>query len=309
MAERESWRGNRDSAEEQHALLANLNVSVGIATLRKVLARLDSIIDSVGLAFVNNLVTVEHLLILPEELVERTVRADTLWNMLAARAFQGGGDITDPLVIADAQRTLESEMMSSMIRRTRNRRLNELMVVPNFEAAVRAIFTSATALTWTAVEVLAGDLWEAVLNAHPNVVPDSMLDKTVSISQLHRHGFDLRKQMGTVLRPKVSFKSVDGIRKAYAPIFKNSVTDTLDCPPLVVLEATRHVLVHRAGIIDADYIADWKSFTGKDLFAFEPGDIVPLDACIVSAFVNAAAFVGRGLLHTVNEWLETQRVS
>lgn len=137
---------------------------------------------------------------------------------------------------------------------------------------------------WTAFEVLASDLWEEALNAHPKGLaelkgkspksaqapkgPFTALGpeegtrdsaKMVKLSYLQTHSYDLSKLMGTVLREKYNFQVLDGIRRAYTEAFDQSraaVREAILDESLTALSAVRNVLVHRAGIVDDEFMED-----------------------------------------------------
>lgn len=136
---------------------------------------------------------------------------------------------------------------------------------------------------WTALEVLASDLWETALNIHPaglaelkGSVPNSMRaskkpftalaspdgdrtlsSKMVKLNYLQAHGYDLSRRMGAVLREKFNFQILEGIRSAYLQAFDKShavVREAILHPSFTVLAAARNVLVHRAGIVDCEFM-------------------------------------------------------
>lgn len=152
-------------------------------------------------------------------------------------------------------------------------------------AGLGAVLRGMVTGTWTAFEVLASDLWESALNAHPAGLaelkgkrPDSMptpkkpfsalgpdgdskdSSKLVKLNYLQAHGYDLSHLMGIVLREKFNFQILDGIRNAYIQAFDEShasVREAILHPSLTVLAAVRNVLVHRAGIVDQEFMNEY----------------------------------------------------
>lgn len=127
---------------------------------------------------------------------------------------------------------------------------------------------SAVVAAWASLEALSEDLWVAALNnAGPNLrkrafraaaqaeqVGDSIPglgQRQVELNLLAKYDFDLRSCLGTLLRKKFSFKTVDGIMGAYSVALE--VPSLFENPKeLKRVEASRHVIVHRAGVIDEE---------------------------------------------------------
>lgn len=282
-------------------LLADLSVEVELRKLAESLGVIEPLLAQTARAFETNLSTANTLLRVPAVAVDTTVRRTTEWDMAAARALATGVDLMDPGLHAAIETFQRTPLISQKLRETTTLRLNELLREVSFREAVRALLASATTSAWTAIEVLAGDLWEVVLNTYPSAVPHQF-EKAVPLSQLHLHGFDLRAHMGSILRAKCNFKSVNGIRQSYDAIFGKDVARSMDCDALVVLEATRHVLVHKAGVVDGDYIGAWKAIAPEGVFAFSVGELLPLNGSIVSGLLSAALCVGRSLISAVDHW-------
>lgn len=131
---------------------------------------------------------------------------------------------------------------------------------------------------WTAVETLAGDLWEAAINAHPHRLselkgkgkpqglsgPDTQpaeksqkAEKSVKLRLIQKYKFDLSKYMGTMLKGRYNFTSLNdtnGMRAAYWEAFEDDhVRATVDSVELKALACVRNVFVHKAGVIDEKF--------------------------------------------------------
>ncbi|MGA2818865.1 MAG: hypothetical protein ABSE67_21745, partial [Xanthobacteraceae bacterium] len=109
-----------------------------------------------------------------------------------------------------------------------------------FEFAMMSYLTSA----WTLFETAAGDLWEAALNHRPHGLADlrgerryqrretrrssddsGKLEKSVKLDLIRAEDWDTRNKMGTILRPKFAFTTLQGIRDAYEAAFYKKVDD------------------------------------------------------------------------------------
>jgi hypothetical protein len=137
--------------------------------------------------------------------------------------------------------------------------------------------------TWTAIEALLGDLWEASLNCHPKTLallkgkadrigkssteipqyqrsgsdPDRET-KSVPLNLIGMNGFDLRNSMGTVFRRqrRFEFTRLPSIREAYSQAFSvkyGRIDAALGNKSLDCLSAVRNLIVHKASIADAEY--------------------------------------------------------
>jgi hypothetical protein len=169
---------------------------------------------------------------------------------------------------------------------------------------------------WTAFETLAGDLWDAAVNAHPKTLSElrgnvklwndpNAPTKSVAPSTTTQTSSDI----GTSLRDKgkVKFQTVWQIRNAYASAFCDdfaTVRDTLMNQSVEHLAAVRNILVHKAGIADQKFL---EAITGCPHFAglLEESSI-NLNGAIVSDLVSVAANQSVALISAVDEWLKQQ---
>jgi hypothetical protein len=152
---------------------------------------------------------------------------------------------------------------------------------------IGAVLESMLLSAWTTFETLAADLWETALNEHPQELallrgklprdapkakkplaalppreaPETAESKMIKLDYLQRHGYNLSRLMGTVLREKFNFQILESIREAYAQAFDErhaAVRAAVFHPSLTALAATRNVLVHRAGVVDQEFLDDMK---------------------------------------------------
>jgi hypothetical protein len=154
--------------------------------------------------------------------------------------------------------------------KTANRHIAELLKDESAANALRSLTLARVAFAWTAFECMAADMWEVAVNekaielGHPtfqHLPQDSagnegITARNVAVGILARYGFDLRNALGTVLRPKFDFTSVVGIQEGYEAAFGKvpRLVEILGDKELIRLEVTRHVIVHRAGIVDLEYV-------------------------------------------------------
>jgi len=150
------------------------------------------------------------------------------------------------------------------------------------EATLRGIVLGA----WTAFEVLSSDLWEAAINAYPRrlaalkgdnsvlrrprstfgAFPEAASEsptssKLIRLDFLLAHGFNLSAKMGTVLRERFNFQALAGIQEAYLAAFAQSdsrVRAIVLEPALEALACTRNVLAHRSGVVDDQFMLQYR---------------------------------------------------
>jgi hypothetical protein len=189
--------------------------------------------------------------------------------------------------------------------------LAALLKMDAVSSSIRFIVRAAITSAWTAFECLAKDLWVVSLNSRPinlahrtfrSVTDDSPFDglsgKSISVGLLAREGFDLRSCLGTLLSSKFDFTGVSGIREAYFAAFERSETlkTIFVNAELDRLEAIRHLVVHRAGIIDAEFKRRVQTNVAE-------GELLALDGQAVSTLSNTAIHAGCDLLEFVDKWL------
>ncbi len=198
------------------------------------------------------------------------------------------------------------------------KRIDETLIQPVFgpplQQAMQVLYSAAISASWTALECLASDLWVASLNegAVPlaqnafttldQLEPCELTSKQIPVGLAARYGFDLRHCLGTVLKPKFDFTSVSGIQKAYKvfPMKDDHLQRLLAAPLLSELEATRHLIVHRASTVDGEY----KRRTSSTL---EVGTQFSFSKEKVSSFAMVSQETGFQLLAEVNDWFNVLR--
>ena len=184
-------------------------------------------------------------------------------------------------------------------------------------SAVRALFYSCVSLAWGAFESAAKDCWIASVNLYPSIlVPgivgkvqgadsvEGVSSKSISFGILAKHGFDLRGCVGDVLAPKFDFTGVAGIRVAYSAAFgaNSDIASALASPNLVELEATRHLVVHRAGWIDSEYLRRVRSEA-------KLGSRLEIAGGSLGELVSSGSLSALGLLLAVDDWVLKQSVA
>lgn len=179
------------------------------------------------------------------------------------------------------------------------------------EPPVRALLYSGCVSCWSLFECAMRDAWVAAINSRPLRLAQAAIasqtddpeiegisGKYVSVGLLAKHSFDLRGCLGTLLVQKFDFTGVSGIRKAFRAAFGNkpNFDQFLSDNRLSRLEATRHLIVHRAGLVDDEYIRRTQD-------AMIKGIQLPLTTSIITELANVAVVSGSDILLELDSWL------
>ncbi len=221
------------------------------------------------------------------------------------------------------------------------------MTSNGFESLLIAQITSA----WTMFESFSGSLWENALNAHPRILAElkgkpknrihklAMInagaidakeknetvqskintdidsERVVGISGLHsisNGSYDLGNKMGTLLRDRFSFPTLDGIRETYSVImgadddkldklFANNILDAVSI--------IRNVISHHAGVADKEYIYKSKKmkYMNGILPRVEVGEKVTINGELAKNLVPPLVELAVKILETTDSWIVTQK--
>ncbi|WP_194465296.1 hypothetical protein [Bradyrhizobium sp. CCBAU 53340] len=177
--------------------------------------------------------------------------------------------------------------------------------------------------TWTAIETMLADLWEAALNAHPRTLASlngkpkkdadknqydknpSDQDKKLDLNVVAKHGFDLRVHMGSILRSarRFEFARLSGAREAYMRAFseKSSRVETaIANKSMDALSAVRNALLHRAAVADDEYVRQQKFLA---IPKADKGERIRLDGQNTSDLIRPAIASSRSLMIAVDDWI------
>ena len=186
-----------------------------------------------------------------------------------------------------------------------------------------ALLYSGIVWIWCIFEVLMRELWEYSLNKGGRYLGGAAIEalsswdqrggkvrsKYISLDQLAKYDYDLSQNLGTALLEKFDFTSCNGIRKAYDCVFPKSadIRNALSHQALDRLEATRHVIVHNAGIIDSAFCrrtqtdlaqAGTKLRLGNRDVSEDGGAVIDASVVIVLAILSNLAYASKGTQRT-----------
>ncbi|MBC9883856.1 hypothetical protein G8O24_42035 [Bradyrhizobium sp. INPA01-394B] len=194
---------------------------------------------------------------------------------------------------------------------------------PSSIGAIQASMMSYLTTGWTIIETMSADLWEAALNIHPASLANltgapkrlkggqlnqsgaaAKESKSVRLDEISKHEFNVANKMGTILRGRFEFASLDGIREAYASAFAKGSAEidrAIADKSLDALSAVRNVIVHRDALADSEYVRRTKILSS--LPAAKVGDHLLLDGDIVVRLLKPAIASANQLLVAVDNWL------
>jgi hypothetical protein len=198
---------------------------------------------------------------------------------------------------------------------------------------------------WTAYESLATDLWITAVNQQPMTLgvnalygkrnatakaePTDAADpehkekvSPLNIDILQEYGFDLSSSLGSMIhrKRKFTFNTLDDINHAYNETFCVRQKGVRKGPHqavkswfsgeeyngLRVLEALRHVLVHKAGMVDEQFLNRVRDLSPA-FTTLKVGDSVELDGEMVREYASAAVKRALVLLRGVDKWLDESK--
>jgi hypothetical protein len=133
------------------------------------------------------------------------------------------------------------------------------------EPAAQELTQQGLVLVWSAFEVFCRDAFEALLNAEPAKIQTLINHPTtrkrfeaerLPLDTLVRYGFDLSARLGSALVGKQEFSDLRTIKAVFAVLFpgRTELTQALAQRDLWMLYQRRHLIVHRRGVMDQDYL-------------------------------------------------------
>jgi len=159
--------------------------------------------------------------------------------------------------------------------------LEDLLSDAEFSESVDELLRQCTVLCWGALEVLAADLFVALLNVKPSLARFLLHDaRTKKYYQsrdfgaaLEERNYDLSSSMGDVLIGQRRIDDVETIRGVFDVLFPEceELRISLSDEKLWMLSQARNLIVHRRAIIDRQYVAN----TGSSLALGAPLTVGP----------------------------------
>lgn len=221
-------------------------------------------------------------------------------NARAQRAIETARTKYSQFAAGDGREVIPGEVLS---------RLAEIKDNTESLAAARELMRQGVVLVWSAFEVLARDLFVEVLNRQPARVETLLASpanrKRFGIEKLDwgtlaSFGFDISRNLGTILAERADLDDMRAIKDAYGAMFNTNgeASSSLADPRLWLLFQRRCLIVHRRGIVDQQYLEK----TGEALAVGSQLWPAPKD---IEAYLEAVLAAGTKLLSTVDTGLCT----
>ncbi|WP_138511935.1 hypothetical protein [Rhodoferax bucti] len=264
----------------------------------------------VAVAFAENLVGVIRTLSIPFQYTQSEV-INLHWQRIhmaeRIRALKSDSESTDDVgALEKAQFKFEAYQRQDGKDQIINdilARLLRLKEDPESLAAARELTRQGIVLVWSAMEVLARDAFVYLLDRQPSLsdllLSDGTNRKRFSVERidwqtLASYGFDMSKNLGQFLISRADLKNVPAIRATYQALFPlaSSLHQTLSDKRLWDLSQKRHLIVHRRGLVDREYL----EATGH---AVAMGDDLWVTPAEVESYIEATQAAGMALLQEV----------
>lgn len=206
-------------------------------------------------SFTSNLLAAEKMLVLPYMLIST--------DMVNAAIKTRGPEILDRTGL-DKDKNKEKLIDFTKIILNRSE-----TILFNKKNELKYLMFQACILIWSALENYCKDVFILMLNQRPQLykklLADSFLKDKFSISQgsweklLEEHGYDLNGKLGHIVASNKDFSSPKLLQKVFFFILDDhpEASDALDyfkSESLWLLGQRRHLLVHRCGIVDDEYM-------------------------------------------------------
>ncbi|MFH1495780.1 MAG: hypothetical protein ABIG70_13420 [Pseudomonadota bacterium] len=149
---------------------------------------------------------------------------------------------------------------------------------PDIQSVARELLLQGTVATWSALEMLVGDVLILLLDSRPDLVAKLLSDPSakkkfelpkLNVEDLAARGFDLSNQMGRLLFEERDLSSLPTLKCACEALIDSpSLREKLSAPSAWRLNQNRHLIVHRRGIVDEEYLRKTGSLLdiGEQLF-------------------------------------------
>jgi hypothetical protein len=182
--------------------------------------------------------------------------------------------------------------------------------------AYDTLMSAQLVLLWTTVETLAGDLWEAAVNFHPQGLASmnargratGQEGKSLPMSFLERNRYHIDDKMGTILKEhrRTAFQTFDNIKDTYQDTFPPECRASQDAfwdnRGVKTASAVRNLIVHRAGVVDDKFLRDCSG--DSRVRGYNAGDQFYLDGESLSELQRDLTFFASELILEVDLWLD-----
>ncbi len=232
-------------------------------------------------------------------------------EQLAAREYLDGTDAGKEKAMKVAVRNARKKIRKEIITEKGGRFINEsamhfLFALVDHDKIVKAgeeLLRQATVLIWSALEILARDIFLSAVNSNPHHVISLMSNantqkilqlRNMDLEILAEHNFNVSGCMGQIILRHHDMSTIASIREIYNAMYPTNLElrDALATKYLWILNQRRHLIVHNRAIVDAKY----KKNTGEDL---EIGSILSVTPKEVEKYLTVVRDVGIAIIKTI----------
>jgi len=226
-------------------------------------------LSSVVEAFRSNLRAARLVGALPYQLINSGVRQRRFDGLVVANLIESGAQ-PDSEVYSEQQEQAcrhANEAMQQLDTEIINQTLHRLdysLKSPTFSGTLHELLRQVLVMTWGALEVVSNDLGVVILNKRPalaRVVTDlesykrAASVKGIPIVTLEEFNFDVSESMGDIIFSMTRLDTLPSIMDFYNAVASNAALQkSLKSSTLWMLAQRRHLIVHRRGIVDSQYL-------------------------------------------------------
>lgn len=210
--------------------------------------------------------------LLDEDLGGNEKALEARFNLIASKA--ANSKMTALSKSEDGIDTLVSETARFLI---------NLYKGPDIQAVSRELLLQGTVSAWSALEMLVSDELVLLLNSRPDLVTKLLSAPSakkkfelpkLNIEDLALRGFDLSKQMGFLLFGERDLSNILTLKCACEALIDDpKLREKLASPVIWLLNQNRHLIAHRRGVVDEEYLKK----TGSSLKLGEQLSISPTE--------------------------------
>jgi hypothetical protein len=287
-----------------------------LKAVRHLLESLHSSVRKIGEAFEHNVSAVEQTMGIPATLANAAAHMKMWTQVLAAERIRSRMD--------EDRGSLESE--ARMIERAKEHMARHIAEIGNtifvddmcefllgvhqernIPRALAELHAQGIVLLWSAVEVLARDLFIFCLNTRADLTNRLLEDesakrlfhlKGLDFDVLQQHGFNVSRSMGEILAQMHDLSNLTTMKTCFFALFQDAtLRERMSDPNLWTLFQRRNLIVHRRGMIDQRYL----DATGESL---PVGTQIAIRSSDLERAFKIVCSVSERLIFTANEMLK-----
>jgi hypothetical protein len=259
-------------AEVRRVYMVPPDFSIVASSLIEASGTLSDPIKTVALSFLDNLRGMMRTLSLPFEFTYTQVHGLHWQRILMAERIRAFGEHDEQARDAVARENARAKIQAflsaegqQVVQEEVLERLHRLASDEQSLGTARELTRQGIVLMWSALEVLARDLFIILLNGNPGLtsrlLEQPATRKRFAVEKLDwqtlaAHSFDLSSSMGLLLSQKADLDDIQTIRETYAALFPAAMdmNQRLADERLWFLFQKRNLIVHRRGLVDQHYL-------------------------------------------------------